>query len=160
MSDSESTPGLNSGERLLPLLVGKIGERLAGLPLQESRGVSIPGRVTPIPGSPATLAGLLYFRGGIEAVIDLARVWGDPSPRRTPRSRAVLIEAEGMRGVIIFDELWDLAECSRDVLREPEIGLAGISSIAGWKGETLSILSASDLLRYVEAFVSLNSHSR
>jgi len=144
----------------ISLIIGSIGRRLAAVQLSDSRGVSIPGKVTSIPGAPLSLSGLVYFRGGIEAVVNLAAVWGETSVNFPTTARSVLLEAEGMRAVVIFDELLDLYDCPKNDLRSSDIELAGISSVFDWRGKEVFLLSGSELLRYVEAFVSLNSHKR
>ena len=142
------------------MIIGRIGTRLAAVTLSDSRGVSIPGKVTPIPGAPLSLAGLIYFRGGIEAVVNLAAVWGEERGALAESSRAILLESEGMRAVVIFDDLLDLYDCRKSELRESRSGLAGITSLFDWQGKDVALLSGSELLRYVESFVSLNSHKR
>ena len=82
-----------------------------GLELKETRGVSSFGRIIPIPGTARTIIGVTYFRGGIEAAVDLGALWNMASLNLTKRSRAVLVEAEGRRAVLIVDSLVDLIDC-------------------------------------------------
>lgn len=98
------------------VIIGVIGERLFAISLSHCRGVAPAGRVTPIPGAPAAIAGLVYFRGGIEAAVDLRVVWGDPPSPPGHDARAVLIEAEGMRAVLLVDHLLDLFDAPQSAL--------------------------------------------
>jgi len=133
-----------------------VGERLVALPLADARGVETPGKITTIPGSPPTLAGLTYFRGGIEAVINLPAVWGEAASPRRASARAVLIEAEGMRGILIFDELLDIWRTPAKALNKPLSPRAGITAVLEYDSSEVSLISASDLLRYIEAYAPLN----
>ncbi len=83
-----------------------------GLELKDTRGVSSFGRIIPIPGTAPAILGVTYFRGGIEAAVDLGVVWNGSSIRNSSKSRAILIEAEGRRAVLIVDTLIDLYDCN------------------------------------------------
>lgn len=61
---------------LMPVLRWTIGDEQYGTPLHEVREVADVRRVTPVPGAPATLLGVVAWRGEVLNLLDPAPVLG------------------------------------------------------------------------------------
>jgi chemotaxis signal transduction protein len=138
----------------ITLLVGSVGERAVALSITDARGVSTASKLTRIPGSSQTIAGLVYFRGGIEAIIDLSAIWNGREGSSNQNGRAVLIEAEGMRGVILFDRLWDLFDSPKSSIKQYEGSMPGIIGTVVWRERELLVIGGSELLRYLSSITN------
>jgi purine-binding chemotaxis protein CheW len=66
----------------IAVLAFRLGEERYGLPLTDLAGVLPLERLTPLPGSPAELLGVINHKGNICSVLDLARLLGLPAHER------------------------------------------------------------------------------
>ncbi len=144
--------GERGGRRSLNLAIttfikARVADTLVALPIGDAKGVSVPGKVTRIPGAAPDLAGLIYFRGGIEAAIDLGQIWRGVPALNQPTARAVLIESEGVRVVVIFDELLDLLDLDSESIKPEVGGLPGIAGRVEWGGEEMLLFSSQLLFQ-------------
>ncbi len=147
--DTESPQPIT--KNLHSFLIGRSSGIEFGLDLTETRGVSTFGRIIPIPGTAPSIIGLTYFRGGIEAAIDLGLVWSNSSALITSESRAVLIEVEGRRAVLVVDSLLDLFDCGPNDLRidEGKYRLTGQIGEIRKDGSQVPLISAALFLQSI-----------
>lgn len=95
------------------LVVFSAGGRGVGIPI-DSLSEVVPVRpITPLPGAPAEVCGLINIRGRLRTVVDLARCLGLPPVQPGPECRVAMTEAggrgagflvDGVRGVIRHSE--------------------------------------------------------
>ncbi|QSQ20005.1 chemotaxis protein CheW [Pyxidicoccus parkwayensis] len=104
------------------------GERYA-LPLSRAREVLRYVPVTPVPGVPPSVRGVIHVRGRVVPVVDLAVRFGRPAHEPTPWTCFVLVEVDvegepAMLGMMVdsVDSVVELA--AGDVLPPPPFGTA------------------------------------
>lgn len=116
LEDSEINAGLPETDypKVKSFIICQSSGIVFALYLDETRGVSTLGRIIPTPGTAKSVVGLTYFRGGIEAAIDLGEIWNTKS-LDNPSSHAVLVEAGGRRAVIIVENLIDLFDSNSEL---------------------------------------------
>ena len=81
------------------LLLVDLGGAAAALPLDQVLEVLRPGTITPVPGAPRCVRGVLSVRGELLPVLDLLALWGEasatgPEPLGVGRGAVVLIGSE------------------------------------------------------------------
>ncbi|MFN7952548.1 MAG: chemotaxis protein CheW [bacterium] len=87
------------------LLVATAGTLLA-TPLTDVDEVArLPGGLTPVPGAPASLLGVLPWRGRVVPIIDLDRFLGAASGQPDARRTLILVPFEEATVGIVVDEL-------------------------------------------------------
>lgn len=132
----------------LHYLVGKVKDLKIALKVTDVRGVEKVHELTPLPGAPQGLAGLVFFQGGIEAAIDIGILLGKEKWTPNPDSCAVLAESQGLRGVLLFDtqpEPTDIPANEHAVKRLDDNDLRTSGSFTYESGD-VKILSVSALL--------------
>ena len=83
------------------------------------------GRATPIPHSPADVIGVMYLRGTVIPIIDLANKLGMKSTEPNERSAIVVSEVHGMAMGLVVDRVSDILTIGEDLLQPvPEISLS------------------------------------
>jgi purine-binding chemotaxis protein CheW len=104
------------------------GERYA-LPLPRAREVLRYSPVTPVPGVPPSVRGVIHVRGRVVPVVDLAVRFGRPPQEPTPWTCFVLVEVDvdgepALLGMMVdtVDSVVELAP--GDVLPPPPFGTA------------------------------------
>ncbi len=108
------------------------------------REVSPARGITPVPCTPAYVAGVLNVRGEIVTVLDLASALGGPLSGRAPDTGMVLlVEVHGVRAGLLVDELLGDAELALDQLDPP---LSDREFIRGVAGAQTALLKLEELL--------------
>jgi len=78
-------------------LVVLVGDRAVGLPLDDVSEVIALGDMTPVPGTPSAVRGLVHLRGQLIPVVDLQSVLGR-TIAADPLVGAALVVVEARRG--------------------------------------------------------------
>ncbi len=131
-------------------LVGQIAERAVAVELSQVRGVGRLEKIVKLPGAPKGIIGLMFFRGGIEPVLDLSVIWDNAKFTSNKNSMVALIEAESLRGLLLFDALTDMIDIQPDLVKPLEdnktypIGLDGEFEL---QDKVFWIISPTKLLR-------------
>ncbi|MFH0765857.1 MAG: chemotaxis protein CheW [Calditrichota bacterium] len=140
------------------IIVGRIRGVLVGLPVKFVKGVDRVNQATSLPETPGFITGLIYFRGGIEAAVDLGVILGGDKFTRSDKSRAVLTEAEGLRGAVIFDELLDMSFITSEMVKSVEVFDIPAEPIAGrfqWRDEAGLMIAPAGLFNYIANFANI-----
>jgi chemotaxis signal transduction protein len=119
-----------------------------GIPIRDVRGVAPAAQSTLLPGSPSAISGLAYFHGGIEAVIDLGLLWNGYPIKRDSSARFILVEVEGMRGVLLIDNLvdmFDTPEADVNAASQVDSEKLAIKGELKWRDGSVPLFSASVL---------------
>ena len=66
--------------------------------------------VTPIPGTPDFMLGVMYYQGRVESVMDIKRLLGLPDTAITSKSRVVMATAGEVQSGILVDSVEDVVE--------------------------------------------------
>jgi len=119
------------------VIVLALGGARYAVELRWVREVTKLGPITPVPGSPDTIAGVVNCRGAIVPVLALPEL----ADSRTPRAgdAAILIEVEGTRAALCIDIVHSV--CTLD---DAEDG-SGLVNPAG--GESIPLLNPPALIR-------------
>ncbi len=80
------------------------GERYA-FPLTAVREVSLLHALTPVPGTPPFLLGIVNLRGEIRPVLDLQRFFGQPAASLTQLNQLLVIEHDDLTVGILADAI-------------------------------------------------------
>jgi len=85
----------------------RLGAEQYALEMRLLHGVQRAGGLTPVPGAPAFVTGLLNVRGEIVAVLDLAiaLALGRSGPPRAEGRNVLLVELSGVRVGLLVDEV-------------------------------------------------------
>lgn len=133
-------------------LIVRLDSRLIALELSQVRGVGQIGKIVPLPGAPHGVAGLVFFRGGIEAALDLKAIWESGQQLPSATTLAALVEAEGLRAVLLFDALTDMIDIAPVSLIEFDDNaklLAGVTGRFVLPSSEIWLVSPARLLRYL-----------
>jgi purine-binding chemotaxis protein CheW len=79
------------------------------LPIDAVREILMPGSLTPAPGAPADILGLVQVRGAALPVIDLARRLKLGGAAATPDRRLVVVIAGGETAALLVDDVDEVA---------------------------------------------------
>lgn len=96
----------------LAVLTARIGPEWVALPLDQLAGVQPVDRITPVPGWPAAVAGVVNRRGSIEPVLDLGRLLqrGAAAPAAGVRAFALFLRQGPRAFGLRVDELGGLRD--------------------------------------------------
>lgn len=110
-------------------LTFRIGEERYALPLLRAREILHHTPVTPVPGVPPSIRGIIHLRGQVVPVVDLAVRFGRPPQPATPWTCFILVEVEvdgepTLLGVVA-DAMEQVVEWTpEDVVPPPPFGTA------------------------------------
>jgi purine-binding chemotaxis protein CheW len=144
-----------SAARALEVVVFALsGERYA-LEAAHVREVVRLSGLTPLPGAPDFLAGVINLRGQILAVFDLRKLFGVPTEGAAEPSRVLALGAGRAEFGVLADTLHEVAALPEGQVREPEVPPAGIGRdwLRGVTPEGLVVLDGAALLRDPRLFV-------
>lgn len=105
--------------------------------------------LTPLPGTPSFVLGVVNHRGRILPVLDLRRLFDLTGQGVTEGSRVVAVEAGGMMFGIFADAVTGVVRIGVDALASPPATLAGDRQafIRGVTGEMVAVLDLEALAR-------------
>jgi purine-binding chemotaxis protein CheW len=131
------------GPSILPVMVLGIGKERYGIDLADVAEVLPPVRPTPVPGTPAIVAGVINVHGEIRPVLDLARLLNmDAAPDGAP-ARVILLRREGRE---IGLQIESVEHIRWIPLTAVEASPAGASRhVRGATGDLLMLLSTEAL---------------
>lgn len=126
---------------------GLADERYALLAAQVS-DVQPLRELTPLPGTPDFLRGLVNIRGRLVPVIDLKRFFGLPEPGITDLHRVLLLQKDGIEIGLLADTVEGVATVPASAIQPPLPTLAGIHAdyVHGITAERLVVLDADAIL--------------
>ncbi len=83
------------------------------------------GALTPVPGAPDFLAGLVNLRGEILAVFDLRRFFDVADPGRSEQARVIVLGGERAEFGVLADAVHEVTTLRVEEVREPPASVAG-----------------------------------
>jgi purine-binding chemotaxis protein CheW len=116
-------------------VVFPLGGRLYGLPIALVKNIVVPGAITPIPGTPAHLLGVVNVRGEIESVLDLRQALNLPRAEIGPASRLLIAQVEEIRSGLLVDAMHDVISLRESDLRPRPPGLESAEFVTGEAGQ-------------------------
>ena len=105
--------------------------------------------LTPIPGTPDVLTGVINMGGEILAVFDLGRLFGMPGVTRTEQSRVLVLGQDRDELGLLADAAREVRPLRIDAILEPPGSLEGIgrTTLRGVTADALIVLDGAALLR-------------
>lgn len=136
-------------------LLVRSGSRNAAIPLGYVIEIVPACEVSPAPGLPEHVAGVLNYHGTVLPVVDLARVLLEPASRLNPRQRFIICSCGKGRVVLLTDQVGEMVNIGQEQLLD--IGVPGSASIrfAIVSGEAIPILDPETI--FVEHDSSIES---
>jgi purine-binding chemotaxis protein CheW len=83
------------------------------------------GELTPVPGGPPFLAGLVNLRGEILAVFDLRRFFDVADAGRSERARVIVLGSDRAEFGVLADAVHEVTVLRVEEVREPPASVAG-----------------------------------
>ncbi len=104
--------------------------------------------LTPVPGTPAFVLGLINLRGRILSVIDIKKFFDLPEKGLTDLNKIIVLHGEGMEFGLLADEILGVRSISRDEMYPSLPTLTGVREeyLLGVTGERTVLLDGHKLL--------------
>lgn len=136
------------------------GERYA-LETRHLREVVRLTEVTPVPGTPDHLTGVVNLRGEVLALFDLRRLFGLADEPLNARARVLVLGDAHAEFGIVAAEVHELMPLSRAALLEPPASLADVGRefLRGVTSEALAVLDGTLLLRDPRFHIELRDNT-
>lgn len=123
------------------------GERY-GVELTSVREVCLLKELTPVPGTPSFILGIINLRGEIRTVIDLKRFFELPSKGITELNKIIMLHADGMELGVLADAILGVRSVPLTALQATLPTLTGVRGdyLRGVTHDRLVVLDAAKLL--------------
>jgi len=105
-----------------------VADLLLGIPIQDVEEISRYCAVTPVPGAPESVCGVMSLRGEVVTVLDFRVVLGLGKTECTRRTRNVIVHTAGERIGLLVDRVADVVRASVADLLPPPANLSGADS--------------------------------
>ena len=121
------------------------------LPTVTVQEVIRPGRITPVPGGPGHVVGILNLRGKIVTILDLARRLELGPTATGEATRALILERMGEFVGLLVDAVADVQEIRPDTVAPPPANLRGtqgryFEGVHESENRLLAMLSVEEVL--------------
>jgi purine-binding chemotaxis protein CheW len=122
---AQATAAADSAQRYLTFRLGDTSYAIGILKVQEIIGLL---RVTPVPGTPAHVRGVINLRGRVIPVVDLCTRFSMPTAPDTKRTCIVITQVTGARGPatmgVVVEDVAQVVDLPPDrVEAVPEFGI-------------------------------------
>jgi purine-binding chemotaxis protein CheW len=136
-----------AGPDALPVMVLGIGNERYGIELADVAEVLPQVHLTPIPGAPRHLSGVINVHGEIRPVIDLRRLLGIAAAEKGGVSRVILLRMQGREMGLQVDGVEEIRWVAAGELRSAADSDSDLSAsyVKGLTGDTLMVLSTEAL---------------
>ncbi len=130
------------------------GERYA-IETRHVREIIRAGEVTPIPGTPEFLLGVINLRGELLTVFDLRRLLGLAASEATVHARIVVLGVERPEVGALVDAVYEVTAVGSEEVRDSPVSLGGVAAecLRGVTNDALVVLDGGRLLASRELFV-------
>jgi purine-binding chemotaxis protein CheW len=118
----------NSGNEVRQFVEIRLEKELYGIPIEKTREVAVPVKITAIPGTPPHIMGLMNLHGEILSVVDIKSLLNMRTSAPAETSRVVVIKTrEGPVG-IYCDEVINIYDIMK---KDIEVPLSTLSNETG-----------------------------
>ncbi|MBM3269781.1 MAG: purine-binding chemotaxis protein CheW [Candidatus Sericytochromatia bacterium] len=97
-------------EEALPMVVVLLDGLPFGIAGGPAKEIVASPRITPVPGAPGVIRGVILLRGEVEAVVDLRCVLGLAPSELRDAARVVMVEGQALRAGLLVDAVEDVTE--------------------------------------------------
>ena len=105
-----------------------VADLLLGIPIQEMEEISRCCDVTPVPGAPPSVRGVMSLRGEVVTVLDLRVVLGLDKTECAKQTRNVIVHSHGERIGLLVDRVADVVRARTADLLPPPANLSGLET--------------------------------
>ena len=105
-------------ERLLHLVTFRLGKEEYGVDINSVQEIIRAADITPVPGAPDHVRGVINLRGKIIPVVDLRRRFGLPEIEESEDRRIVVVELGEKRLGMLVDSVSQVIKLSASVIEE------------------------------------------
>lgn len=104
--------------------------------------------ITPIPGTPPFVLGLINLRGHILSILDIKKFFGLPEKGITDLNKAIILHTQDMEFGILVDSIISIRSISAGALQPPLPTLTGLREnyLKGITAERVVVLDAFKIL--------------
>lgn len=93
-----------------------LAEEHYAVPAESVNEVLRHSEITPVPGAPGFVLGIINLRGDVVTVVDARRVFGLPDSKVTPQTRIVVIEIEDYIIGVMVDRVTAVVDLREDLM--------------------------------------------
>ena len=105
-----------------------VADSLLGLPISQIEEISRICAVTPVPGAPPAVRGVMSLRGEVVTVLDFRVVLGLGTTTYTRQTRNVIVQARGERIGLLVDRVADVVRAASTDFVTPPANMSGSES--------------------------------
>ena len=145
-----------SADAALLLTVFSIDSERYGVPVAVTERVLPMVAVTPLPGAPDVVLGVVNLHGDIVPVLDVRRRLGLASREHGPESRLLVARTRIRVVALAVDDVTDVADVDPSAVAPPETVLPGIEHVSGVAAVADGLILVHDL----DAFFSLDEEQQ
>lgn len=139
------------GETVSRWVTFRLGSETYGIDVMQVREVLRGTEISPVPGAPGYVLGIINLRGNVVSIIDTRSRFGLPQHEMDDASRILILEAGDHAVGFLVDSVCEVAELrSSEVESAPDTGAGDsarfISGLSNRKDGLLILVDASKLL--------------
>ena len=127
----------------------RIGELDFALPLASVERVVRAAAVSPLPGAPAAILGMLVVHGEVVAVANMRERFGLPARALAPDDHLVIARTPRRRLAIVVDAAHEVVQCDGDEVLASERVVPGLEHVHGVVRTPDGLLLVHDLDRFL-----------
>lgn len=103
-----------------------VGDLLLGVDIRQVQEINRQLEVTPVPGAPPFVRGVINLRGEVATVINLRTVLGLPRVEVTRETRNLIVHSQGEAIGLLVDKISDILTVRGDEISSPPSNLSGV----------------------------------
>ena len=133
-----------------PWLTFTLGSESYGVDALQVQEVLQCPEISPVPGAPAHVLGIINIRGEVITVNDMRSMLGLPDAEITDQTRIVLMESDGQKQGMLVDSITEIINVRASEIETTTTGGEGNSMIQGtypMKDKLYILLSANELMK-------------
>lgn len=124
---------------------------------EDIKEILYPGKITPVPGAPAYLLGLINVRGDVESVVDFNLFLSLSREQDTPDKRILIAEKDGLRTGILVGSVIDVVDVPRSGIGASIETIDDrrrdfISGTTSYRDKNVTILELAKVFQKMEGF--------
>ncbi len=104
----------------------RVGDSLMGVSIHLVDGINRLVEVTPVPGAPYYVRGVINLRGEVVTVVDLRTILGLPPAEITEHTRTVVVRSKDEQIGLLVDRIADAVKIRTDDIDPPPANVGGV----------------------------------
>ncbi|MEA2040054.1 MAG: chemotaxis protein CheW [Thermodesulfobacteriota bacterium] len=120
------TTGAKTNSKSVELATFYVGEALCGMDILGIQEINKLFEITPVPGAPEYITGILNLRGLIVTIIDLGKKLGISSTGTGDDSRNIVVNSRGEHVGLLVERISDVVQADWDDVEPPPANIGGV----------------------------------